>query len=191
MEVKHYQDYIDALQEKFPDLDRQDLIRICRFGLKSLYLHNSYGGDVLIQDNSFWCYFGYLTKDSQKFFNYYAQKLALKLTIMNKRRGTDWDGYYYFTLSDDAYKEYQDQKNARGRKRRKFFFRRVVLHKLKEVCSIKGHAFKYLFRVKMPADLGLTYLKENCYLEDPELIEIRDPLKFKDILIKNNNYDCL
>jgi len=43
----------------------------------------------------------------------------------------------------------------------------------------------------MSADLGLTYLKENCYLEDPELIEIREPLKFKDILIKNNNYDCI
>lgn len=191
MQIKTFKDYIPELQKLFPDADVKDLIRICRFGLKSLYLHNSYGCDVLIRDNEFWCYFGSLMKDSKKFFNYYAKKLSTKLFIMYRRMGYEGDGYYYFTLADHDYEQYLKQKNARGRKRRKFFFERVALYKYKDVCSIRGHACKYLFRVKMPIDVGYIYLKRNGYLEDPELIEIRDPLKFKDIIITNNNYDCL
>ena len=69
------------------------------FGFKSLYLHNSYGGDVLVNRKDFWFYTGRLTNDSLLWFNYYVKKLITKIRILYKRKGIEWDGYYYFALS--------------------------------------------------------------------------------------------
>ena len=35
----------------YPDVPMHDIKKILQFGWKSLYLHNSYGGDTLIKDN--------------------------------------------------------------------------------------------------------------------------------------------
>nr|DAR22777.1 MAG TPA: hypothetical protein [Caudoviricetes sp.] len=34
------------------------------FAWKSVYLHNSYGGDLLISNNSSWCYIGDLKSNA-------------------------------------------------------------------------------------------------------------------------------
>lgn len=73
--------------------------RILNFSWKSLYLHNSYGGDTFITDKDIWCYIGYLKYDSIKHFLYYIKKLTVKLRVLYKRKKIPWDGYYYFALS--------------------------------------------------------------------------------------------
>jgi hypothetical protein len=86
MEIKTIKDYYEELYKKFPEVDKKDIQRILNFGWKSLYLHNSYGGDVLIRDNNFWSYIGILTKDSLKHFIRYITKLCIKIRVLYKRK---------------------------------------------------------------------------------------------------------
>ena len=103
MEIKTIKDYYKQLKEQFPDVSENDIKKICSFGWKSLYLHNSYGGDVCINDSNFWCYIGHLKKNSLDYYNYYRKKLALKIRVLYKRKKIQWDGYYYFALTDNQY----------------------------------------------------------------------------------------
>jgi hypothetical protein len=48
MEIKNIKDYYEQVAEQFPEVDIADIKRILNFGFRSLYLHNSYGGDVLV-----------------------------------------------------------------------------------------------------------------------------------------------
>ena len=52
MQVKTINDYFEEMYAKYPDVPKEDIRRIVTFGWKSLYLHNSYGGDTFIQDNN-------------------------------------------------------------------------------------------------------------------------------------------
>jgi hypothetical protein len=62
MEVKTIKDYYDIICSKFPNVPKEDIKRILNYGWKSLYLHNSYGGDTFIKGNGLWCYIGNLRK---------------------------------------------------------------------------------------------------------------------------------
>jgi hypothetical protein len=85
----------------YPDVPMHDIKKILQFGWKSLYLHNSYGGDVIIRDENVFIYFGNLMKDSIKWFTYYKRKLATKIKVLFLRRNKNipWDGYYYFAIN--------------------------------------------------------------------------------------------
>ena len=84
---------------EFPLIPKRDIKRILQYGYKSFYLHNSYGGDVTLERNTFWLYSGRLMKDSLKWFEYYVKKLVIKIRVLYKRNKTNWDGYYYFALN--------------------------------------------------------------------------------------------
>ena len=71
MQVKTIKDYYEEIYKRFPDVPKKDIQTILNFGWRSYYLHNSYGGDVVISDNNFWCYSGYLKNDSIEHFQYY------------------------------------------------------------------------------------------------------------------------
>ena len=101
MEIKTIDDYVERLKEKYPLISEKDIRRIIKFGWRSIYLSNIFGGDVCLKDNNVWMYIGYLRRDSLQHFKYYVRKLALKLRILYKRKKIKWDGYYYFALRDD------------------------------------------------------------------------------------------
>jgi len=100
MEIKTINDYYEDVRKLWPRLPEKDIMRILNFGFKSLYLHNSYGGDTLIKDGDFLCYIGYLRNNSIQHFKYYVKKLVIKIRVLYKRRKFEWDGYYYFALTD-------------------------------------------------------------------------------------------
>lgn len=189
--LKKISDYYEYVLKQFPLLKKSDCKRILNFAFKSLYLHNSYGGDTFITDNTLWCFIGTLRKDSIKHYMYYIKKLTVKLRVLYKRKKIEWDGYYYFALSDNQYNEYVQQKKSRGRPRKKFKYGNQVLYKIFDECRIQEFGRKYIFRVPQIVDLGFTYYKENLILDNAELIVTREPLKFKDILVTNNNYEFL
>jgi hypothetical protein len=99
-QIKTVNDYYEEMYKLFPQISKKDIQRILNYGFKSLYLHNSYGGDTLITDSNFWCYIGTLRNDSLKHFKYYINKLSVKLRILYKRKKIQWNGYYYFALTD-------------------------------------------------------------------------------------------
>ena len=95
MQIKTIKDYYESIQNKFPGVPKKDIERIFNHGMKSFYLHNSSGGDTVISDRDFWCYCGTLGYNSFRHFNYYVNKLTVKLRLTFKKKRLDWDGYYY------------------------------------------------------------------------------------------------
>lgn len=188
MQIKTYKDYIDDLQNLYPAVDVKDLELIMNYQFRQLYLHNSYGGDTFIQYPDLWMYIGFLKKDSLKYYKYYIKKLARKIRILYKRMKIKWDGYYYFALTEDQYQYYLQQKKPKGRHKTYYKMYRLFLYRIKDECSVREACKKYLFRIKSPYDMGFLKVYRETTLKNPELIEIRNPLKFKDILVSNNNY---
>lgn len=191
MEVKTVKDYYEYMYQLFPEVPKKDIQRILNFGFKTLYLHNSYGGDTLIKDNDFWCYIGTLRNNSLKHFLYYINKLSLKLRVIYKRKKITWNGYYYFALTDTQYDNYIKQQKSKGRKRKYFSYGNQVLYKILDECKIKEYNKKYIFRIPYISDLGFTFFKNDLVSDKAELIITRDVQKFKDILVTNQEYDFL
>ena len=192
MQIKKISDYYKALYELYPEVPKKDIERIMTYGWKLLYLHNIYGGDTLIQDRGIWCYIGRLTKDSVKHFHYYIKKLTIKFRVLYKKKKIPYNGYYYFALSDSQYENFLSQHNKRGRKRKTFQYGNQVLYKILDECRINEYSRKYIFKVPIITDVGFRLYKKNFISGEAELVEIREPMKFKDILINNNeNYEYL
>ena len=189
MVQKTIQDYYEAICQEYPNIPESDIKRILNFGFKSLYLHNSYGGDVLINRKDFWFYTGQLTNDSLLWFNYYVKKLITKIRILYKRKKVEWDGYYYFALSAAQYTDYLNQKNKKGRPRKKFTFNKVVLYKIYDECNIAEHAKVAIFKVPMTYDNKLQYYYNEVTLSNIEIVLERNPLKLQDILLSNYQFN--
>ena len=188
---KSIQDYYEKMYELYPTLPKSDIKRILQYGWKSLYLHNSYGGDVLINRQGFWFYCGQLMGNSVKWFEYYKRKMRVKLRVLYKRKQIPWNGYYYFALSQPQYEEYLSQKNKRGRPKKKFTFNSHVLYKIYDECNITESGKVAIFRIPMSLDLGFTTYKENLITDKAELILVREPLKLEDILLSVYEYEYI
>lgn len=189
--IKTIQDYYEKLYEEYPTIPKEDIRRICLFGIKSLNIHNNYGGDVLISRKGFWFYCGQLMNNSLHYFNYYKRKIRIKLRIMYKRKNIPWDGYYYFALSQDQYNNYLEQKNKKGRPRKNFTFSKIVLYKIYDECSIAESGKVAIFKIPYSAEFGLSLYKTILTTSQAELILVRKPLTFNDILLSNYNYQFL
>lgn len=188
---KYISDYYQEMHQKFPKVPISDIKKILNFSWKSLYLHNSYGGDTFITDRNLWCYIGHLKKDSIKYFLYYIKKLSIKLRVLYKRNKIEWNGYYYFALSDKQYQEYINQKNRRGRPRKSFTFSNIFLYQILDECKIQEHYKKYIFKVPYITQVKYKFFSYQLVTDKAELIITRNPLKFRDILINENKYEFL
>ena len=191
MEIKTIKDYYKQLKEQFPDVSENDIKKICSFGWKSLYLHNSYGGDVCINDSNFWCYIGHLKKNSLDYYNYYRKKLALKIRVLYKRKKIQWDGYYYFALTDNQYQEYLNSKNKRGRPKKNFTFSKIFMYQILDECKISESDKKYIFRIPYISKIKMKFFVWEITTAKAELIIERNPLKFEDILTYYNEYEFI
>lgn len=188
---KTIKDYYNQMYDLFPEVPKEDIRYICNYGWKALYLHNSYGGDTIITDKSLWSYIGFLKKDSLKWFKYYIKKLTIKLRVLYKRKQIPWDGYYYFALSEEQYENIVSQKKKRGRPKKYLSFGNQFLYKILDECKIREYSKKYIYKIPYITDMGIRFYKKDLITDQAELIITRDTLKFKDILISNNNYEFL
>lgn len=188
---KTIKDYYDDIYSMFPSVSKDDINRILNFSWKSLYLHNSYGGDTIVIDKGFWMYIGNLKKNSLDHFYYYIRKLTIKLRVLYKRKKVEWDGYYYFALSDSQYQKYMEQKKQRGRPRKFFNYGSVYLYQIQDECKINEHYKRYIFRIPYISQLKSKYFVRDLISSEAELIMVRDPLKFKDILVHDNEYEFI
>lgn len=188
---KTIKDYYEEMFAKFPQISQSDMKRILNFSWKSLYLHNSYGGDTFITDKDLWCYIGYLKRDSIEHFLYYIKKLTIKLRVLYKRKKIPWDGYYYFALSQRQYDQFIGSKNKRGRPKKNFTFERIYLYQILDECKIQESSKQYIFRIPYIDTVKLKFYMPKITTSQAELIITRDSQKFKDILVYENDYDFL
>ena len=188
---KYIKDYYQQIYKMFPSISKQDINKILNFSWKSLYLHNSYGGDTLISDKELWLYIGNLRIHPLDHFFYYIRKLCIRLRVLYRKRKIPWDGYYYFALTEQQYQEYLSQKNKMGRPRTHFKFKNIILYQIQDECRIKECGKRYIFKMPFKRNKKLKMFMPDFDAYNIELVDIRDPLKFKDILVWNNEYEFL
>lgn len=188
---RYIKDYYERVQSFFEGIPISDIKIILSFAWKSLYLHNSYGGDTLVTSNSFWCYIGNLKKNSLKHFVYYIRKLIVRFRVLSKRKKIPWDGYYYFALTDKQYEQYLQQNSKRGRFKKYFTFHDVMLYSILDECRLSEYNNKYIFRLGTGVFNKCKYYIKELRTDKAEVFEIRKPLKFEDILISNHEYELL
>lgn len=158
MEIRRIEDYYDRIKEKFPELTEKQISKILTFGFRSFYTCNLYGGDVLSKSPYLTVYCGKTFVDTLKFLKYREMKLRIKLRVKYKRNKTKWDGYYYFGLNDEDFEYYKSQmkKPGKGRRRLKFHFKKIKLHKIIEEVLL-SKKFNHVFRIPYPLDAGFAF----------------------------------
>ena len=132
MKEKEISDYYEKLYEKFPNVPKADIRRIVNYGWRLIYILTLSGIDIELNNSNFFFLIGPLFKNSLLHFRNYVRKLKQKVIFLYKKRKTEWDGYYYFALSQAEYENYLAQMNKRGPKRKKFNFGRVRCTELKK-----------------------------------------------------------
>ncbi len=169
MEIKYIEDYYDKIKEQFPELTEKQISQILTFGFQSFYLHTLYGGDILSKSPYLTVYCGKTFLDPQKFMQYRGLKLTTKLRVKYKKAKTQWDGYYYFGLTDEEFEYYKSQMKKSGRRRRKFHFKQITMFKILEELLSKRR-FNHIFKIPYPLDVGFRHVREDVVTRNFEYI---------------------
>ena len=184
--IKRIDDYVDRLQEQFPNVPRKDIIRIINYGWRMFYFYNLRNCDTLVtRAGDFWMYCGQLTTDSVKHYRYYRKKLMRKIRVMYKKKKKQWDGYYYTAIKEE---EYNKIKKKFGRPVTNLDITNRVLFKIKNEAFLFYDGWKYFIKCKMPIDYGYTVYKKKYKCKNVQVIKVRDRvLTLKDLIEINEN----
>ena len=129
---------------------------------------------------------GNLKKNPLDHFTYYINKLIIKIRVLYKRKKPEWDGYYYFALTENQFIDYLKQK-----RKKKKVFNKVFLYKLLEECKVQQYSHPYIFRMKDDMMKSYSRYYETIKTDKAELIIQRDPLQMQDILTSKNKFKYL
>ena len=183
MKITNVNDYVDSVHEKFPELTREEVKRILVYGWKMIIQYVSAGNDVSMITNKEFMFIGQLPKKALTAFKIYCYKLSKRIAYMFKKTNSKWDGYYYFTRSENQYKEYL----AQSRKQYKVF-KDVFLYKLLEETRIRNSSAPYIFRLKEDKTGWMKKYYPEIKTKNAELIIVRDALTMKDVMTSYNKF---
>lgn len=147
-------DYLSRLYYKYPELDRLDVKRIVMFGFHRLYTVLSKRCDFVFITSSVFTYIGCYFKrnviDIYREIVHYREALKKKVRLLYrfKQLWYDWDGYYYYTLTDD---EYEDAIDSNPNEKRLYKIGPKTLYKTIDECYIEGKGTR-MFRIKKRKD---------------------------------------
>jgi hypothetical protein len=66
-----------------------------------------------------------------------------------------------------------------------------MLYKIYDECNIIESSKVAIFKIPYSLDLGFTIFKEDFTTDKAELMFVREPLTFNDILLSNYNYQFI
>lgn len=160
MIIRHVEDYYEAVKKKFPDLEIWEIDKILKHGFQSLFTVNNLGADVLIKSahNSFTMYFGKLFNNPDLFYKYRFLKHRMKIRINYFAKKTEWDGYYYFGLTEEEYQKYFPKK--KGRYKYKITFDKLIVYKIREEAQLFGNC-RHFFKLKMDEPIGMVKVLQD------------------------------
>lgn len=147
MDVIYAEKYYKQIQERFPYLSEKQIDKIVKYGLRSFFVHNRFGADVLLKSNYYTAYVGKLYNKMDLFARYWAIKMRIKLRIKYRRAKTPFNGKYYIGLRKEDYDKYFPRKG-----RKLFVFNDVNIYKLYEECIL--YKPDYVLEIDYPEDLG-------------------------------------
>lgn len=184
MVIKTVNDYYAIVEEHFPELKKEYVEKIIKFGWRTLYYHILRGGDIhLINPKGKYkliAHFGTLGYMSPFLYRYWVRKLAKKLRINYTKFRHKYDGYYYFGVGETQYHLYKEQ-SYNSRKYYNFDFP-VKMYKSWEECQVQCQNLKYFFRYKSIYDLGMTIFKMKMRTDKAEFFCKLDNTGFKRLI---------
>ena len=183
MKITNVNDYVDKVWEKHPELTKEEIKRILVYGWKQIIQYISAGNDIQILTSKNFFFIGKIPVGGLNTFKNYVYKLQKKIAYMFKRTKSEWDGYYYFARTENQYKDYLSQSKKTYK-----VFKDVFLYKLLEQVRIKEYNKHYIFRLNESKTDWMSKYYPEIKTKNAELIEVRDTLKMKDILISQNKF---
>lgn len=183
MKVTTVNDYVDKVAEKFPELSKEEVKKILVYGWKQIIQYTSAGNDVQILSRDLFMFIGNIPKGGLKTFKNYCYKLSKRIAYMFKRTKSEWDGYYYFTRSENQYLDYLKQSKKKYK-----VFKDVFLYKLLEELKVREHDNQYIFRLSEDRGSRNRKYYPEIKTDKAELIITRDPLNMNDLMVSQNKY---
>ncbi len=176
MDIIHAEKYYKQVQERFPYLNLKQIDKIVKYGLRSFFMMNQIGADVLLKSNYYTAYVGKLFNKPEIFWKYYRIKWAIKLRIKYCRNKVPFNGKYYFILTKEQYQEnILDKQKKKGRKKSKFTFDELYVFKIFEECAT--NVGDYIFELDYPTDIGFKKKLTNMTISKFRLVSKRDENK--------------
>ena len=163
--VKTLEDYIDAVQEKFPFVCKDDIKTILEFGLVRYLKANRLHADVLLKnrtDDNMLIHCGQLGFDGLKHWFRWHVKWRMKERVLYKFREQKWDGYYYIGLNEERNKAIVRQGKTKT-------FRNVYLVKIKDELHHEQYV-KHVWRIPYPADCGWKFFVDKVSSSEAEYL---------------------
>ena len=168
MDIVYAEKYYKQVKERFPCLSEKQIDKIIKYGLRSFYAHNKFGGDVLLKSRYYTGYIGRLFINMRFFAYYYVLKMKIKIRIKYKRSKTVFNGKYYFGLKKEIY----DQLFGKGKcKRKKITFDKLPIYKIYDECILHKPDYVFEFDHK---DEGFFRNKKNFKLSRYNLVAKRN-----------------
>lgn len=183
MKITTVNDYVDKVHEDFPELTRDEVKRILLYGWKQILQYVVVGNEISIQAEKYFCFIGQIPQTGLGAFQKYCRKLANRIAYMFRRTKSEWDGYYYFTRSENQYKEYLKQKRCKYK-----VFKDVFLYKLYEELKVANPSAPYIFRLDEDKTSYMHKYYKEIRTENAELITVRDALNMQDVMTSQNKY---
>ena len=183
MKLTDINDYVKMVHEKHPDLSEDEVKRILVYGWKMILQYVRAGNDMSMITNKEFMFIGNIPVSHLAIFKTYCYKLSKRIAFMFQRTKSKWDGYYYFTRSENQYMDYLSQKNRKYK-----VFKDVFLYKLLEEVKIKESSAPYIFRLKEEKTNWLTKYYKEIKTSNAELIIVRDPLTIHEVMTSENKF---
>lgn len=183
MKITTVNDYVEEVAKKFPELTESEVKRILVYGWKMILQYVIAGMDIAIVTSKMFFFIGTIPVTALDAFKKYTSKLSKRIAYMFKRTKSKWDGYYYFTRSENQYKDYLSQN-----KRKYKIFKNVFLYKLLEEVKVKESSAPYIFRLSEDKTSLMWKYYPELKTDKAELIIQRDALNMNDLMVSYNKY---
>lgn len=171
MKITTIDDYFnDRIKIIHPYLKKEEFKRIMEWGFNNYNLLTKKGADMYIKNWRYRCFCGKMYHNRTIWLKYIQLKNSIKLRLLSKYNGEQFDGVYYFGLTDEEYAKY----GCLSKTRRKLVtFNNIILYKLKEESFLFKKA-THFFEVYYPLDLGFVIKQESFTTRNFREIAHRD-----------------
>lgn len=181
--VKLLEDYIDRIQEKFPEFTKEELKNILKFGLLRYTDAMKHGADVILLNNKEDVYTarcGKVAPNALAHYKMFISKWRMKVRRLFKYRKLKWDGYYYIGLTENQHKSVKKRGN-------KYVFENIYMVKLLDELHHIKH-IKHIWRVPWPTDCGWKFFKEKLRTEHAVYLGENEYEKYHQCFLGRNQH---
>lgn len=152
-ETKTIDDYIEKVKNRYTYINIQSIKKILNYGFNTIFRLIVKGADVRIKNDIYSFFCGKTFYDDEERKKYIRHKQIIKLRMTYKYKCIDYNGLYYFGLTENEYEKF----NENNRKIKNI---PIILYKIKEEIFLNKE-YKYFYSMTYPIDCGWVFKKNK------------------------------